>query len=174
VNVPGADVPASNPPRWDGSGADGPGADGPGADGPGAGRSCPHGHGDHAGALTRELRALALVALDRLDPLLVRLRDAVVDAPAPGAGGECAVCATLAAVRAERPELAGRLAAHATGLAAALREALTDRGPSGDTTEASAPARRVQHIPVDRVPAEQGRAAGRDRSRPAPVQGTPC
>jgi hypothetical protein len=169
VTVPGADVPGPNLP-----GPDLPGADGRGADGPGAGRSCPHGHGgEHAGALARELRALALVALDRLDPLLVRLRDAVVDAPAPGGG--CAVCATLAAVRAERPELAGRLASHAAELAAALREALTDRSPSGGTTEAPAPARRVQHIPVDRDPAEQGRAAGRDRSgHPVSTQESPC
>ena len=118
---------------------------------PGAAQACAHGHGT---ALAEELRALALVALDRLDPLLVRLRAAVDDGPAlDGDARECAVCATLAAVRAERPELAGRLAAHATGLAAALREALADRSTTGPADTTEAPVRRpVQRIPVDRVP----------------------
>jgi hypothetical protein len=115
---------------------------------PGAARPCAHGHGT---ALAEELRALALVALDRLDPLLARLR-AVVDGPARDAP-DCAVCAALAAVRAERPELTGRLAAHATGLAAALREALGDRSAATPADTAEAPVRRpVQRIPVDRVP----------------------
>ena len=122
---------------------------GPGAGAPGAEQACTHGHGT---ALAEELRALALVALDRLDPLLARLR-AVVDGPAPDAP-DCAVCATLAAVRADRPELAGRLAGHATGLAAALREALADRRPAAAPADtAEAPVHRpVQRIPVDRVP----------------------
>ena len=115
---------------------------------PGSAQACAHGHGT---ALAEELRALALVALDRLDPLLARLR-AVVDGPAPDAP-DCAVCATLAAVRAERPELAGRLAAHATGLAAALRETLADRSAPTPADTAEAPVHRpVQRIPVDRVP----------------------
>ena len=115
---------------------------------PGAAQACAHGHGT---ALAEELRALALVALDRLDPLLARLR-AVVDGPARDAP-DCAVCATLAAVRAERPELAGRLAAHATGLAAALRETLADRSAATPADTAEAPVHRpVQRIPVDRVP----------------------
>jgi hypothetical protein len=129
---------------------------GPGAGAPGAEQPCAHGHGT---ALAEELRALALVALDRLDPLLARLRAAVVDGPAPDGGvRECVVCATLGAVRADRPELAGRLAGHATGLAAALREALADRRPAAAPADtAEAPARRpVQRIPVDRVPAGGG------------------
>ena len=114
----------------------------------GAPGACAHGHGT---ALAEELRALALVALDRLDPLLARLR-AVVDGSARDAP-DCAVCATLAAVRAERPELAGRLAAHATGLAAALREALADRSAAAPADTAEASVRRpVQRITVDRVP----------------------
>ena len=125
-------------------------ADVPGAGAPRAAQACAHGHGT---ALAEELRALALVALDRLDPLLARLRT-VVDGPAlDGDARECAVCATLAAVRAERPELAGRLAAHATGLAAALREALADRSTTAPADTTEAPVRRpVQRIPVDRVP----------------------
>jgi acyl transferase domain-containing protein len=148
----------------------------PGTSTPGTEQTCPH---EHGGALGQELRALALVALDRLDPLLARLRDAVADAPEQGADARvCVVCTTLAAVRAERPELAGRLAAHAAELAAALREALGDRGAAGVPPEAQTssearkpPARTVQRIPVVRVaavrapvvsvPAERGRGAFR-------------
>ena len=159
----------------------------PGASTPGAEQTCPRGHG---GALGQELRALALVALDRLDPLLARLRDAVADGPDQGTDARgCMVCTALAAVRAERPEPAGRLAAHAAELAAALREALGDRGPAGAPPEPSeapdssdartAPARTVQRIPVVRVaadrapvvpvpavsvPAERGRGAFREPS----------
>jgi hypothetical protein len=158
----------------------------PGASTPGAEQACPHGHGE---ALGQELRALALVALDRLDPLLARLRDAVADGPEQGADARgCVVCTALAAVRAERPELTGRLAAHATELAAALREALGDRGAaappeapvSSDASDAGKPpTRTVQRIPVVRVaavrapvvrapvisvPAERGRGAFREPS----------
>ena len=124
----------------------------PEENGAGADRSCPHGHGT---GVAHELRALALVALDRIDPLLARLRDAVVDGSASDA--VCPVCAALAAVRAERPELAGRLATHAAELAAALREALSERGPAtpGPTAEGE-PARPVQRIRVERAPAGRG------------------
>ena len=69
-----------------------------------------------------ELRALALVALDRLDPLLARVRDGAVDGrgttrPAPS----CPICAVLALLRGERPELAvgrGRAARRAARRAA--------------------------------------------------------
>lgn len=129
--------------------------------------ACPHGPGTgHDTALAHELRALALVALDRVEPLLDRLRDAVADGSAAD-GAVCPVCATLAAVRAERPELAGRLAAHAAELAAALRETLTDRGPAApDPAAASAAAgtaRPVQRIRVERIRVERG-PAGCDRS----------
>jgi hypothetical protein len=156
----------------------------PGASTPGAEQTCPHGHG---GALGQELRALALVALDRLDPLLARLRDAVADASEQGADARgCVVCTTLAAVRAERPELSGRLAAHATELAAALREALGDRGPAGAPSESSeapvpsdssearrAPARTVQRIPVVRVAAVRTPAV-RAPAVPAPAVSVPA
>ena len=124
--------------------------------------ACPHGPDTGHGGLARELRALALVALDRVDPLLARLRDVMVDGSAPD-GAVCPVCATLAAVRAERPELAGRLAAHAAGLAVALREALTEPGPAAPEPEAET-ARPVQAIPVERIPVERGPAAGRRTS----------
>jgi hypothetical protein len=145
---------------------------------PGADRACPPGHDsahhsrhDHGpdSALARELGALALVALDRLDPLLARLRGAAADGPVRDAGGDapgCVVCATLAVIRAERPELAGRFAAHATELAAALRTALTDHG---GTAAAAAPAtppatRPVQRIPVDRARTGREQTGGRGTS----------
>src|SRR5690348_3945847 len=84
-------------------------------------RPCGHG-GDR---LVAELRAVALLALDRLDPLLARLRAAMA---APD--GPCPVCAALAAVRTDRPDLHGRLAEHASGLAAALRDALAEPAPA--------------------------------------------
>jgi len=148
----------------------------PGASTPGAEQTCPHGHG---GAVGQELRALALVALDRLDPLLARLRDAVADGSDQGADARgCVVCTALAAVRAERPEPAARLAAHATELVAALREALGDRGPACAPAEPSeapdssdartAPARTVQRIPVVRA------AAVRVPVVPAPAVSVPA
>jgi hypothetical protein len=119
--------------------------------GPGADRACPHGH-DGPGTLAGELRALALLALDRLEPLLARLTDAAAGAPGSADGARpCPVCAVLAAVRAERPESAARLARQATELAAALREALSDGPPAAaDAGPAARPVRRVERIPVDR------------------------
>jgi hypothetical protein len=114
--------------------------------------------GAHTGAgaeLTEELRALALRALEKVEPVLERLRD---EPPAPGAGTctTCPVCAVLAALRGERPELAARLAEHAAGLVAVLRTALAEGGPAtaaaAGSTAAAEPAqtRRVQRIRVDR------------------------
>lgn len=111
--------------------------------------------GGHAGAAA-EFRGLALAALDKLQPVLDRLRS---DGPAPDAADQpatcvaCPVCAVLAALRGERPELAARLAEHAAGLLAVLRAAL-DEG-AGAAPQDPAPAdpgrtRRVQHIPVAR------------------------
>lgn len=107
----------------------------------------------HAGPAA-ELRALALLALDRLDPLLARLHETAPERSCTG----CPVCAALTAVRGERPELAGRLAAHATGLAAAVREALDEPPAPADPP----PSRPVQHIPVERVPRD---AAGQGGAR---------
>ncbi|WP_317495110.1 hypothetical protein [Haloechinothrix sp. LS1_15] len=95
-----------------------------------------------------------------------------------GDGGWCPLCAVIAIVRGERPELAARLAEQAARLVALLRAVLADRwqagygpsgapahgGPAGDgqagPAEAQAAAaagksrgpgqRRVQHIPVRR------------------------
>jgi hypothetical protein len=120
----------------------------------------PDSAGDCSGhpGLAAELRALALAALDRLDPALERIRAEPTGEPA-GTDGTCAVCpvcALIAAVRGERPELAVRLAEHAAGLLAVLRTALEEGaghpGPGGTAGSEPAPAagRPVQRIPVAR------------------------
>jgi hypothetical protein len=109
--------------------------------------------GGHGG-LPPELRALALLALDRLEPAVERLRDLPADAPARGAAvcASCPLCAVLSVLRGERPEMAARLAEHATGLLTLLRTALlttptpstdppTGRGEAPEQTPASRSAR---------------------------------
>jgi hypothetical protein len=117
----------------------------------------------HAG-IGDDLRELVRVALDRIDPVLDRLRSEP-DGGEPdsseqdGSGGgpaacaSCPICAVIAALRGERPELAVRLAEHAAGLVAVLRTALEDSGPApaAPADEADAPpVRRVQRITVHR------------------------
>jgi hypothetical protein len=140
---------------------------GPGAAEPGAERAARPGHAAAAGdghAVVAELRGLALLVLDRLDPLLARLRDAVADDVRPGDAGDrepaadsrsgatpctaCPICAALAAVRRDHPDLGTRLAASATELAGALREAIADDAAGHPPPQP----RPVQRIRVDREP----------------------
>jgi hypothetical protein len=112
--------------------------------------------GGHAG-LSDDLRALALTAIDRIGPVLDRMRDE--PAPPPGARpgrtcGVCPLCAVISALRGERPELAARLAEHAAGMLAVLRAGLEDGTPAPaepSSEPAPPPGRRVQHIRVDRA-----------------------
>ena len=102
---------------------------------------------DHGCAgLPGELRAVVLLALERVTPLL----ESLVSEPAtgPSSCANCPVCAVLAALRGERPELAVRLAEQASGLVTALRAACEEgeRPP-----EPARPARVVQHIRVERA-----------------------
>jgi hypothetical protein len=108
------------------------------------------GCGGHAG-IGEDLRELALTALDRIDPVLDRLRSEPPD-DAPQMCDSCPICAVIAALRGERPELAVRLAEHAAGLVAVLRAALDDgaRAPAAADETERPPARRVQHITVER------------------------
>ncbi|HLU59057.1 MAG TPA: hypothetical protein VKZ81_26650 [Pseudonocardia sp.] len=115
----------------------------------------PGGCGGHEG-IGEELRVLALAALDRVDPVLARLRAGPVT-DAPEACASCPVCAIIAALRGERPELAVRLAEHAAGLVAVLRTALLEGAEGGTASGAEPdpaadrpPPRRVQRIPVER------------------------
>jgi hypothetical protein len=85
----------------------------------------------HSDTLTRELRALAVAALDRLGPLVEAAR---AGGTTPSSCASCPVCALLALLRGERPELAARLAEHAAGLMTVLRtlvEELPDPAAEG-------------------------------------------
>lgn len=101
-----------------------------------------------------ELRALAAGALDRLVPVLDRLRAEPATAPGVQTCVVCPVCALAAVLRGERPELAVRLAEQAAGLVAVLRAALEEGDPAsvGLATDPPAPppSRTVQRIPVQR------------------------
>jgi hypothetical protein len=108
------------------------------------------GCGGHEG-IGEDLRALALTALDRIDPVLDRMRTEPAS-ESPETCASCPICAVIAALRGERPELAARLAEHAAGLVAVLRAALEEGAPApaaADVTERP-PARRVQRIRVER------------------------
>lgn len=77
------------------------------------------------GDLAAELRALADVLIDRVDPWLASLA-------APGEGPSscswCPVCALVAALRGERPELTRRLAEQGGGLLNAVRLLVAEHG----------------------------------------------
>jgi hypothetical protein len=100
-----------------------------------------------------ELRALLVAALDRVEPALDRLRSEPAGTDT-GTCATCPVCAVIAALHGERPELAGRLAEHAAGLVAVLRAALEEGASPPADTPAPAPepppARRVQRIRIER------------------------
>ena len=98
--------------------------------------------------LPADLRAVILLALERITPFLERLSTE----PATGAAScvTCPVCAVLAALRGERPELAVRLAEHASTLVTVLCAALEEGNPPA-SPEAARPTRTVQQIHVERV-----------------------
>jgi hypothetical protein len=105
-----------------------------------------------------ELRALGLLLLDRLDPLVARL----TEGDHQRADGEpctsCPFCAAVAGLRGEHADTAAAVARHTAGLIAALRAALAQAGTAPAPTGGSAPAsgRVVQRIPVERVPPAGG------------------
>lgn len=115
-------------------------------------------------AVVEELRALGLLALDRLDPLLDRLNEAVSPAPeavspAPDPAvtqdhrcTSCPVCVAFADVRAGHPDALAQVARHAAGLMTALRAVLAQDGMDGPEPAPSRPERIVQHIVVERGP----------------------
>ena len=111
----------------------------------------------HPGAAA-ELRTLALAALDRLEPALLRLRTGSPTTAGAAGCTACPVCAVLAVLRGERPELAATVADQLGGLLAVLRAALEEGDPAGRAGRGQppqpsrpAPGRRVQRIPVERV-----------------------
>lgn len=116
----------------------------------------PPGHGD----LGPELRRLALMLLDRLDPTL---RAAALLAGARAADGPgkcqqvwCPFCAAVALATGEEHPLLTAVAEHSAGLLTVLRALLEDSeepGPDGPAPEPPDPAApsangRYQHIPI--------------------------
>jgi len=142
--------------------------------------------GGHGG-LPPELRALALLALDRLEPAVERLRDLPATAPAQGAAvcASCPLCTVLSVLRGERPEMAARLAEHATGLLTLLRATLLTTAPAGETPEqppASGPSGpgesrdptgRVDRSGRSSMPDEQDGSAGPRPGDADPPAGAP-
>lgn len=105
------------------------------------------GCGTHAG-LGTELRAVAVLLLERIGPVLDRARAEGGAAPSSSTCSVCPVCAVVALLRGERPELAVRLAEHAAGVLEVLQSTMD--APAGPQAPPPAPARRVQHIHVER------------------------
>jgi hypothetical protein len=118
----------------------------------------PHGPDDAplpGARLAEELRLLLDALAERAQPLLNRL--AAADGGegdgaehTPATCGWCPVCAGIAVLRGERPELAVRAAEHAAGLLSVLRSALAERAPSSAASPPSPAPDRVQHITVQR------------------------
>lgn len=124
--------------------------------------------------LAEEARLLLDALAERAQPWLNRLAaDPGEDgAPhTPATCGWCPICAGLALLRGERPELAVRAAEHAAGLLAVLRAALAEpagpprpdaaanptgepEGEPGSEPGSEPKGNRVQHIEVRRRPAD--------------------
>jgi hypothetical protein len=116
--------------------------------------------------LAEELRLLLDALAERAEPLLNRLATAPTGEPTgehgdqhtPATCGWCPLCAGMAVLRGERPELAVRAAEHATGLLSVLRAALADREPRPAQPQPGADEpvhERVQHITVRRRDADE-------------------
>lgn len=115
--------------------------------------------------LAEEMRLLLDALAERAQPLLNRLAAAPTDEHGehnPATCGWCPLCAGIAVLRGERPELAVRAAEHASGLLAVLRAALAEKPrPTQETPTQETPAPedepandRVQHIQVRRREAD--------------------
>jgi hypothetical protein len=100
--------------------------------------------------LAEELRLLLDALAERAEPMLNRLAAPREQGEhTPATCGWCPLCAAMALVRGERPELAVKAAEHASGLLSVLRMALAT--PPAEEPEPEEPAReRVQHITVRR------------------------
>jgi hypothetical protein len=99
--------------------------------------------------LAEELRLLLDALAERAQPWLNRLATEPATDHTPATCGWCPVCAGMAVLRGERPELAVRAAEHAAGLVAVLRSALAQPEPSQSARSADD---RVEHITVRRTP----------------------
>lgn len=135
--------------------------------------------------ISAELRALAELFAGRLQPWLERMaRDGGPGVPGKDPGPEqgdsscawCPLCALLAAVRGDRPDVVARLADHAAGLATAMRDLLTppaepaghaahdrsghDRSGQAGSGRAGSGRVSVQHIVVRTPVRDEGGAPG--------------
>lgn len=99
------------------------------------------------GDLAGELRALADVLIDRVDPWLAKLAAATEAGEVPSSCTWCPVCALVAALRGERPELTRRLAEQGSGLLNAVRLLVAEHGtpPHADHHAHGAP----RHQPTE-------------------------
>jgi hypothetical protein len=109
--------------------------------------------GDARETAVEELRALGLLVLDRLDPLVARLAAGEHQRPEGDRPyTSCPFCAAVAGLRGEHADTAAAVARHAAGLIAALRAVLAEGGSGPAAATAPAPSRVVQRIPVERTP----------------------
>jgi hypothetical protein len=107
--------------------------------------------------IAEELKLLLGVLAERAEPWLTRLATAPDGAEhTPATCGWCPLCAGIAVLRGERPELAVRAAEHASGLLAVLRASLAERPPAEPKTakepepEEEPQPERVQKIAIRR------------------------
>lgn len=104
--------------------------------------------------LTDETRQLAEQLLDHVEPWVQRLRDGDPEglgtAATPATCGWCPLCAIVATVRGERPELAVRFAEHAAGLLATARQVLAEQHATAAPGSSEQTVERVQRIDVQR------------------------
>jgi hypothetical protein len=104
--------------------------------------------------LAEELRLLLDALAERAEPWLHRLAQAPDGEQAghtPATCGWCPLCAGLAVLRGERPELAQKAAEHTAGLLTVLRSALADHESAPPAEQPPAEStQRVQHIAVRR------------------------
>lgn len=111
--------------------------------------------------IAEELKLLLGVLAERAEPWLNRWAAAAPDGAGsaehtPATCGWCPLCAGMAMVRGERPELAVRAAEHASGLIAVLRASLAERPPAEPKPAAEPEAEpapepeRVQKITIRR------------------------
>jgi hypothetical protein len=116
-------------------------------------------HDPHLGELAEELRLLAEVLLERVEPVL---RRAAADGRAEWAGCSwCPLCAAAALARGEHHDVVASLAAHGTAIVTVLREALAGVPvepvmPDGDVPEGdpSAEGMSGEGTPADAEPGD--------------------
>ncbi|MQY21320.1 hypothetical protein [Nocardia macrotermitis] len=105
-------------------------------------------HDARVGELAEELRLLAEVLLERVEPML---RRAAADGGAEWAGCSwCPLCAAAALARGEHHDVVASLAAHGTAIVTVLREAL-----AGVPVEPVLPTDEPEDSPADRASADE-------------------